>query len=98
MASVEEADATTRPYRPSNGTEGEAFMEAWCARCARDAAYQAGEGDSCPIAAATVALAVDDPDYPAEWITGAGGPRCMAFEPVEGGGTIHDARQKAIAL
>jgi len=25
---------TCRPYRPSNGTEGDIFMAQWCERCA----------------------------------------------------------------
>lgn len=70
---------TTRAYRPANGMEGAIFMSQWCDRCRHDAAFRAG-GDSCPIAANAVALDVDDPDYPAEWVADASGPRCTAFE------------------
>ncbi len=91
--------ATTHPYRPSSGCEGMDFMERWCGRCWRDAAFQAGEGDSCEIAANTMAFDVDDPDYPKEWVTDATlGPRCTAFEPIETGGTVHDARQEVMPL
>jgi hypothetical protein len=72
----------TTLYRPSTGTEGEAFMEHFCFRCARDAAFQAsGSGeDSCPIVAATFRLEVDDPDYPREWVREDDGScRCTAF-------------------
>jgi hypothetical protein len=60
-------------YRPSNGTEGDIFMEAWCSRCQRDA-----NGD-CPILAATMALDVDDEAYPSEWIVVDNDPMCTAF-------------------
>lgn len=91
-------DDRATAYRPAYGSEGIYFMEQFCARCARDASFQAGEGDSCIIAAYAVACAVNDPDYPAEWVTNATGPRCTAFEPVETGGAIHDARQAALAV
>jgi hypothetical protein len=55
-------------------------MEAFCDRCARDAAYRSGDGDSCPIAAATMAFDAEDPNYPSEWQYGPDGqPRCTAF-------------------
>lgn len=70
----------TRPYRPANGTEGECFIEYWCGRCLHDLAYQEGTGDSCPIVAASLALSIDDPNYPKEWIDEDGtSPRCTAF-------------------
>jgi hypothetical protein len=75
------------------------FMERWCGRCWRDAAFQAGEGDSCEIVANTMAFDVDDPEYSKEWVTDATlGPRCTAFEQIETGGTVHDARQEALPL
>jgi hypothetical protein len=89
---------TPERYRPSCGSEGMDFMERFCSRCWRDAAFQAGEGDSCPIAAATMAFDVDDPEYPSEWIEDDAGARCTAFEAVETGGTVHDARQEGMAL
>lgn len=73
----------TEKYRPSNGSEGIAFMEQFCGRCERDAAYRAGTGDSCPIAAITMALRVDHPDYPAEWQYGPDEqPTCTEFEAI----------------
>lgn len=68
-------------YRPSNWTEGEIFMEHYCFVCQRHADFRNG-GDSCPIAALTMALDRVDPDYPKEWNHGPDGqPRCTAFVP-----------------
>jgi hypothetical protein len=45
-------------YEPSNGTEGECFIEYWCSRCERDKEMngtcyeeerEAGDDDWCPI-------------------------------------------------
>jgi hypothetical protein len=62
------------PYRPSNGTEGESFMGQWCSRCRKDS-----EEKPCPIIGWTMAVDVDDPNYPKEWVQDAKGPRCTAF-------------------
>ena len=71
---------TLRPYRPSNGVEGEIFMETFCSRCERDRAYRDGTGDSCPIIAATMAFDIDDPGYPKEWVLNDDdNPTCTAF-------------------
>lgn len=76
----------SRPYRPSNGTEGAGFMERFCNRCKRDALYrktQDGE-DGCTILLATLIYDVHDELYPPEWIAddsvGLVNPRCTAFE------------------
>lgn len=74
-----------KPYRPSNGTEGECFMGQWCAHCERDKASRepgAFPGDGCEIIANTMAYSIDDPNYPKEWrCDGPSGPRCTAFTP-----------------
>ena len=70
-------------YRPSNGSEGEHFMMAWCARCTKDAAFRANpdDADGCPIIAETMAFDIDEPGYPREWRQdGPDGPRCTAYE------------------
>jgi len=69
-------------YRPSNGTEGAEFCEAWCDRCVKDVAAQRGDFENgCYIRAATYAFEVDDPEYPSEWTYDATGqPCCTAFE------------------
>lgn len=79
-------------YRPSNSTEGEVFFDRWCRRCRRD--YVENE-EPCSIQTATMFLRVDDPDYPKEWVVGAAGPGCTAYDPVEGAddGAITDVRQ-----
>lgn len=76
----------SRSYRPSNGTEGMAFIDAWCANCVHDRATREDRPeDGCRIVAETMALAVDDPAYPEEWVVDAeGAPRCTAFERDEG--------------
>jgi hypothetical protein len=71
----------SEPYRPSNGTEGECFMEAFCFRCARDAKFQESQdgADGCPIVAAALMYDIGDPQYPPEWIYDEQGSRCTAF-------------------
>ena len=74
-----------RPYEPSNGTEGEAFMERFCYRCQGDAKYQQtwdGE-DGCQILVRSMVYRKSDPLYPKEWVTDGTwkGTRCTAFEP-----------------
>lgn len=75
---TEEHAAMYRPgesYRPSNGTEGELFMDLWCAQCPRDS-----ESSPCPILLASMAFEVDDPKYPKEWVHDAAGqPSCTGF-------------------
>jgi hypothetical protein len=67
-----------RRYIPANGTEGDAFEEKWCRRCACDdeAAVLDGESDGCPI----LATALAGPQGPSQWIQDVeGGPKCTAF-------------------
>lgn len=65
-------------YRPSNGTEGESFMERYCYRCKHESPQA-----PCPIIGNTMAHDVDDEQYPTEWIYGADGkPTCTKFEPI----------------
>ncbi len=68
-----------RPYRPANGTAGEAFMECWCYNCALDDLDDDGSG-GCDILARTLALDLDDLEYPVEWIiSDEGEAKCTAF-------------------
>ena len=72
------------PYRPSNGTDGDAFMSAWCSRCARDKPMSEGKdydecdaSEVCPILARAFVCQV------AEWVYDTtGAPVCAAFIPV----------------
>lgn len=74
-------------YRPSNGTEGDAFLAAWCCRCGRDKAMREGcgidecdDGERCDIIADTMIFNIDDPEYPRAWCYGPDGqPMCAAF-------------------
>lgn len=76
----------TKPYRPSNGTEGMIFEDRFCDRCTRDAKYrrtQNGE-DGCKILVLVGCHEVDDPKYPKEWVVNLHDPigttaRCTAF-------------------
>ena len=73
-------------YRPSNGTEGHCFMEAWCGNCARDLFWSEGKDydacapeEICSIIGDTMAYDKDHPKYPKEWVYGENGPMCSAF-------------------
>lgn len=91
-------DFVTKPYRPSNGTSGYAFIDRWCGACQRDAAFQADpEGaDGCEIVAATFRYTVDDPRYPKEWVTINGRSGCTAF--VSKGRDVPEPRDEAAAV
>lgn len=64
-----------KPYRPSNGSEGDWFMGNWCDRCAKDS-----EDSPCPIVGASMCFDIDDLEYPREWVRDEAGPRCTAFK------------------
>ena len=62
----------TRKYRPSNGTEGEWFMEEWCGRCQIKGI--------CKIWPQTFLYHITDPEYPSQWIYDENGaPICVSF-------------------
>ena len=62
-----------KPWRPSNGHEGDLFMRAVCARCVV-------EIEECQINIAAMVFQKDEPEYPKEWQIGADGqPCCTAF-------------------
>jgi len=69
-------------YRPSNGTEGEIFMERFCYRCTKLSVDD--DSKDCDILTRSFWYAIGDPEYPKEWIandaTGLQDPRCTAFE------------------
>lgn len=72
-----------RPYRPSNGTEGDIFREVWCGGCEREAAHRSdADQPGCPILLYAYAHDLGDDDYPAEWVySDSGYPTCTAFVP-----------------
>lgn len=61
-------------YRPSNSTEGHAFMHSVCTGCKRL------RNDHCGIQAATMWYSANDPDYPWQWQTDGNGAWCVAFD------------------
>lgn len=76
-----EAGGTYRPYRPSNGTEGEIFMSDWCARCAL--ANFDDPDRSCDINLRAMVHDVYEKGYPTEWQYSNGGvPICTAFTDI----------------
>jgi len=55
----------TRPYRPSNGSEGMAFRAKFCDKCVKD------DPDNevyCPILCMAMGYAIYDSNYPKEWV------------------------------
>lgn len=72
----------SEPYRPANGMEGAWFDDIFCSNCGRDRKFRETweAEDGCPILASVMALSIDHPDYPKEWIYKADGPHCTAFE------------------
>lgn len=79
----------TIPYRPSNGTEGEAFEAKWCQRCEYEAEFRKSPNAlGCEILTRAVAFS----EFPPEWISDPDGsnPRCTRFR-LEGTGTHEQA-------
>ena len=90
---------TTRPYRPSNSTEGIDFDDRWCSRCQRDAAWREdAEQRPCEILSRAQLYDIGDPEYPAEWIEDdvpnpqQSNPRCSAFVLNDADAEIEAAR------
>lgn len=75
-----------KPYRPSNGTEGDVFRADWCDKCERDRENRETGAGGCPIIVYTMAYELTDPKYPKEWrrradATEYPGAECTAFVP-----------------
>lgn len=68
-------------YRPSNGCEGDSFMQRWCNRCAKRDDEYAYMG--CDISVRAMLYYADEPEYPPEWTYEDGQPCCTAFEERE---------------
>lgn len=67
------------PYRPSNGCEGDAFINHFCGRCKKD-----GE---CDIVIRSMDYDIGDKEYPVEWVRRGMATACLGFEQV-----IHDIK------
>ena len=67
-----------KPYRPSNGAEGEVFAEQFCDQCIYD---NYPNKPLCDIIAKSMSLDIEHKDYPKEWIhNGNGEPLCTKFK------------------
>lgn len=71
-------------YRPSNGTEGEGFMEEHCHQCLHERwthrQKEDRDEDKCPIIFLAMSYGVNDPEYPREWTYDTKGqPMCTKF-------------------
>lgn len=55
-----------RKYIPSNGTEGEWFIDKYCMNCLHCDPNPEGP-KQCDILGRTLVYGVDDPEYPSEW-------------------------------
>lgn len=75
-----------KKYRPSNDSEGAAFVAGWCGSCEHGRPNR----EPCDIVARTMWLDVDHPDYPEEWQVCDEGAVCIAH--VEIGGPDKAAR------
>lgn len=63
-------------WRPSNATQGDAFMRDWCGTCAHDFK----DSESCDINMRTMAFDMNEPEYPSEWCYNPQGePVCTAY-------------------
>jgi hypothetical protein len=82
----------TKPYRPSNGFEGDIFIEQFCVHCEHDREHRENSDASsgCQILCRSFAFNIGDADYPKEWVRDEGtspgliggtGARCTAFVP-----------------
>ena len=70
-----------KPYRPSNGTEGEMFEKEFCHRCTR---WNGDDPNECDISMRAFFCDVADARYPIEWTHDSEGqPMCTAFENAE---------------
>ena len=69
-----------KPYRPSNGTEGMIFMDAFCGQCFHDRCQD------CEIVAMTMAYDLTDEEYPKEWVyDNEGWPICTKWQKWDSG-------------
>lgn len=64
--------ATGKPYRPSNGSEGDMFRDQWCERCSK--------AQRCRRMMRSMAYEVSDPKYPSELVVVEGKGVCTSFK------------------
>jgi hypothetical protein len=70
-----------KKYKPSNGTEGELFINRHCANCVHENSFRKEDGKKfCGILSATLTHEVNDKKYPTEWQYIDDKPTCTKFE------------------
>ena len=70
----------SKKYQPSNGSEGEFFIDQYCMKCVNCDPDPDGE-KQCEILMRSLSYSVKDPEYPSEWIYGEDGkPTCTAHK------------------
>lgn len=70
-----------KPYRPSNGGEGDWFYGRYCTRCWNENYTEETPDRGCKLIAASMAFEIGSPDYPKSWVMEDDGtnPRCLRF-------------------
>lgn len=72
-----------KPYRPSNGTEGQMFEDRFCCHCRKFVDEEADEDEAagCRLPDLAMLYEISDPKYPKQWVFDADGrPTCKEFE------------------
>lgn len=70
-------------YRPSNGTEGEWFMDQFCHQCVKCPISPEAD-NQCKIMLRSLMYNTEDKEYPKQWVyTDEGKPICTAFKSRE---------------
>lgn len=73
-----------RTYCPSNGTEGEWFIDKYCSNCIHEKWLHSPEDDDakkCEILSNSMLYNYNEPGYPKEWIYDEKGkPSCTCFK------------------
>lgn len=69
-------------YQPSNGTEGDWFMDQFCYKCIKFP-HSPGAGNQCKIFLRTCCYKLEDKEYPTEWQRTEDGPVCTAYKSRE---------------
>lgn len=65
-----------KPYRPSNGTDGDWFQDDWCSKCH----FEHGK-KQCKTLNLTMFFDTNDKEYPKEWVYKDGNPVCLKYRP-----------------
>lgn len=91
----------SKRYRPSNGSEGCAFMATFCEQCIHEKfMHTQNDGDrQCDILNRSMIHNITDPEYPDEWTTDQeGAPTCTGYKhhdwEFDANGEIIDAEEE----